>query len=132
MLDSVEKALVVGAVVLGGALGSYGIAAAASGSSSSSTAGTTQAVAPSQTSPGATSTSPWGGRRSDEMPLSGDAYDRVKAAALAKAGSDATIIRIETDADGHAAYEAHLVTAAGTPETVYVDRSYDVVGVEAR
>ena len=56
----------------------------------------------------------------------------MKAAALAKAGSDATIVRIETDADGNAAYEAHLTTSAGTAETVYVDKSFNVVSVEPR
>jgi hypothetical protein len=30
------------------------------------------------------------------------------------------IARVETDADGHAAYEAHMVEADGTPVTVYV------------
>jgi hypothetical protein len=39
--------------------------------------------------------------------------------------------RIETDADGHAAYEAHMLKADGTPATVYVDKSFDVVGVES-
>ena len=37
----------------------------------------------------------------------------MKAAAVAKEGSGATIVRIETDADGHAAYEAHMVKADG-------------------
>ena len=32
-----------------------------------------------------------------------------------------TIVRVETDADGVAAYEAHMTNAAGSPVTVYVD-----------
>ena len=56
----------------------------------------------------------------------------MKAAALAKIGSGATIVRIETDADGHAAYEAHMLKPDGTPVTVYVDESFAVVSVESR
>jgi hypothetical protein len=41
-------------------------------------------------------------------------------------------VRVETDADGHAAYEAHMTKADGSLVTVYVDKSYDVVSVEAR
>jgi hypothetical protein len=52
-------------------------------------------------------------------------------AAQAKLGSGATIVRVETDADGNATYEAHATKADGTPVTVSVDASYDVVSVEA-
>jgi hypothetical protein len=45
---------------------------------------------------------------------------------------NATIVCIETDADGHAAYEAHVVKADGAPATVYVDKQFGVVGVESR
>ena len=46
--------------------------------------------------------------------------------------SGAAIVRVETDADGHAAYEAHMTRADGTAVTVYVDASFDVVSVETR
>ena len=46
--------------------------------------------------------------------------------------ADATIVRVETDADGNAAYEAHMVKADGTPVTVYVDAQFEVVSVESR
>ena len=72
------------------------------------------------------------GQRSDETLLSGSTLESVKAVALAKVGSDATIVRLETDADGNAAYEAHMLKADGTPVTVYVDESFSVVGVESR
>lgn len=72
-----------------------------------------------------------GGQRSDETPLSGDALAKVKAAALAEV-PNATIVRVETDADGHAAYEAHVLEGDGTPATVYVDKQFDVVSVESR
>ena len=41
-----------------------------------------------------------------------------------------TIIRVETDADGNAAYEAHMVKADGTPATVYVNKQFQVVSVQ--
>jgi hypothetical protein len=40
-----------------------------------------------------------------------------------------TVVRVETDADGHAAYEAHMLEADGTPTTVYVDASFNFVGI---
>ena len=136
---TVPRSLIVGAVVVGVALGSYGIASAASGSGSSpSTAASTAApstAAPSQAPaapPGATAQNPWGQQRSDETLLTGDTASKVQALAVAKVGNGATIVRVETDADGHAAYEAHMVKADGTPVTVYVDKSFTVVGVETR
>jgi hypothetical protein len=48
----------------------------------------------------------------------------VRAAALAEV-SGGTIVRVETDADGHAAYEAHMTKSDGTPVTVYVDKQYN-------
>ena len=135
---AVPRGLVVAAVVVGVALGSYGIASAASGSGSTpSTTATTarSTAAPLQAPaapPGATAQNPWGAQRSDETLLTGDTEARVKAVAVAKVGSGATLVRVETDADGHAAYEAHMVKADGTPVTVYVDKSFTVVGVETR
>jgi len=120
-----SKVLATLAAAIGIAGGSYGIAAAASGngsSSSSSSAATTQAATPSQ---------PWGGQRSDETLLTGDAEAKVKAAALAEV-SGGTIVRVETDADGNAAYEAHMTKSDGTPVTVYVNKEYEVISVESR
>jgi hypothetical protein len=132
----------VAGIVLGLAAGSYGIASAASSSSSAASAAATTTtsglssspstaqVGPSpQTAPSASN--PWGGQRSDETLLTGDAKAEVQAAALAEVPSG-TIVRIETDADGHAAYEAHMTKQDGTPVTVYVDKQFDVVSVETR
>jgi hypothetical protein len=69
---------------------------------------------------------PWGHQRSDETPLAGDALARVKAIAEAKVAGG-TVIRVETDADGVAAYEAHMTRADGSPVTVYVDKDFDFV-----
>ena len=113
------------AVVLGVAGGSYGVASAASGSSSSTTTTTT-------TTPSAPSAQrPWGGQRSDERLLTGDAASKVTTAAKARV-SGGTVVRVETDADGNAAYEAHMTDANGSPVTVYFNKSFDVVSVERR
>jgi hypothetical protein len=120
------KAVAVGAVALGLAGGSYGIASAASGSGSGAAAATTTAA------PAAPSAdNPWGGRRSDETPLTGDTASKVKELALAELPG-ATVVRVETDADGHAAYEAHVVKSDGTPATVYMSKTFEVVSVETR
>ena len=113
-----SRLAVTAAIVAGVAVGSYGIASAASGSGSSS-------------SPSAASTAqqPWGHQRSDETPLTGDALAKVRALAQAKVPGG-TIIRVETDADGNAAYEAHMVKADGTPATVYVSKQFQVVSVQ--
>jgi hypothetical protein len=122
-----RRVLTAGAVVLGLVAGSYGVAAAASGNGSSSLDGTTTKPAPGAPDP----QNPWGAQRSDETPLTGDTLGKVKAAALAEVPS-ATIVRVETDADGHSAYEAHILKADRTPATVYVDKQFDVVSVESR
>ena len=90
----------------------------------STTAAAANAAAPS-------SQAPWGEQRSDETLLTGATESKVRAAAAARV-SGGTIVRVETDADGHAAYEAHMTRADGTPVTVYVNRSFDVVSVESR
>jgi hypothetical protein len=129
---SYRSVLVSLAVALGVAFGSYGVASAASGSSSSSTTtGSTAATSTPAAPPGASSANPWGNQRSDETVLTGDALAKVKAIALDKV-SGGTIVRVETDADGHAAYEAHMVKADGTPTTVYVDSNFNFVSVETR
>jgi len=78
---------------------------------------------------GATAGAPWGHQRSDETLLTGDALAKVTAIAKDKV-SGGTVIRVETDADGHAAYEAHMTKADGTPVTVYVDSSFQFVSME--
>ena len=118
------KVVVACALALGVGLGSYGIASAAGSGSSSSRSTPAAAAAP-------TGQSPWGGQRSDETLLTGTAESKVRAAALGKVPGG-TIVRVETDADGHAAYEAHMTRADGTPVTVYVDKSFNVVSVESR
>jgi hypothetical protein len=115
------RSLVVGTVALGLAAGSYGVASAASGTGGSGTGSSPTASATQQ---------PWGAQRSDETLLTGDTAAKVRELALAKV-SGGTVVRVETDADGHAAYEAHMTDANGNPVTVYVDKSFTVVSVES-
>jgi hypothetical protein len=122
MQNRLTRVVVLSAMVLGVGAGSYGIANAASGSSTTTT---TTTAAP----PGASASNPWGNQRSDETLLTGDALAKVKAIALAKVPGG-TVVRVETDADGHAAYEAHMTKADGSPVTVYVDSSFNFVSVE--
>jgi len=117
-----QRFAVAAAVILGVAAGSYGVATAASGSGSTTTTTTTPSAPSAQ--------QPWGGQRSDETPVTGDALTKVAAAAEAKV-SGGTVIRVETDADGNAKYEAHMTKADGTPVTVYVDEDFNVVSVES-
>ena len=121
-----KRFAMVGAVMLGLAAGSYG-ASAASGSGSTTTT-TPSTTAPSTAAP--TAQHPWGGQRSDETPLTGDTLAKVTEAAAQAKVSGGTIIRVETDADGNALYEAHMTKADGTPVTVYVDKDFNVVSVE--
>jgi hypothetical protein len=117
-----------GAVVLGLAAGSYGVAGAASGSGTGATAkpSTTTATSSAGSSRASSASNPWAPPRSDETLLTGDTAAKVRSAALAEVAG-ATIVRVETDADGHAVYEAHMTKQDGTPVTVYVDQQFDVV-----
>ncbi|HEX6700664.1 MAG TPA: PepSY domain-containing protein [Gaiellaceae bacterium] len=128
-MTNVSKIGVTAAAVVGVALGSYGIASAASGNgSNSSPSSAAAALSQAQGPPAGT---PWGHQRSDETPLTGDALAKVTAIAKEKVPGG-TIVRVETDADGHAAYEAHMTRSDGTPVTVYVDKSFNYVSTETR
>jgi hypothetical protein len=102
---SINKAAALLAMVVGVAAGSYGVASAASAQN------------------------PWDHQRSDETVLTGDALAKVTAIAKDKI-PDGTIVRVETDADGVATYEAHMTKADGSPVTVYVDGSFQFVSVQ--
>ena len=120
-----SRLVVTAAIVAGVAAGSYGVASAASGSGSSS-----GSAAPKSSAAAPSAQQPWGRQRSDETSLTGDALAKVRALALAKVPGG-TIIRVETDADGNAAYEAHMVRSDGSPVTVYVSKQLEVVSVQS-
>jgi hypothetical protein len=122
-----RRVLVTLALALGVGFGSYGLANAATGSSSTTTTAAAAPAAP----PGGTGAQPWGHQRSDETLLTGDALAKVKAIALDKVPGG-SIVRVETDADGNAAYEAHVVKADGTQATVYVDAGFNFVSIQTR
>jgi hypothetical protein len=126
---SLERLVVIGAIAFGVAAGSYGIASAASGSGSSTASGSASYAALLAAGAPAANTQSWGVQRSDETLLTDGTASKVKAAALAKVPGG-TIVRVETDADGNAAYEAHMVSSDGTPVTVYVNKQFEVVSVE--
>jgi hypothetical protein len=126
----IPRWVAIAAAVVGIAGGSYGIASAASGTTATTTTQTATTPA-AQPSAAPSQSQPWGGQRSDETPLTGDALAKVTAAAQAKV-SGGTVVRVETDADGNAAYEAHMTDSSGAPVTVYVDKGFDVVSVEKR
>jgi uncharacterized membrane protein YkoI len=63
-----------------------------------------------------------------ETPLTGDAADKAKAAALA-AVPGATVDRAETDADG-AANEVHMTKSDGSHVTVKLDANFKVTSVD--
>jgi hypothetical protein len=129
-----ERVVVIAALAFGVAAGTYGIANAASGSGSGSNNASALSddgwpVASGNQS-GPSAGQPWGRQRSDETPLTGDALSKVTATAKAKVPGG-TIVRVETDAEGNSAYEAHMVKADRTPVTVYVNKQFDVVSVES-
>jgi hypothetical protein len=128
MTDKVKNTLLVVLSLVALALGGSALAGAASGNGSGSSSGSSG----SGNMPAAPAQRPNGlpPQRSDEELLSGNAAAKVRAAALAKVPGG-TIERVETDADGHAAYEAHMRNASGAQVTVYVNASFEVVGVES-
>jgi hypothetical protein len=124
MTDRFKNMLLIVLSITALALGGSALAGAASGGGGSSSSNNNSSAQPMNRPP--TGLPP---QRSDETLLTGDAAAKVRAAALAKV-SGGTIERVETDADGHAAYEAHMVRSDGSRVTVYVNKSFDVVGVE--
>jgi hypothetical protein len=123
MTDRVKNVLLIVMSIAALALGGSAIAGAASGgegSNSSNNSSSARPQAPAGLPP----------QRSDETLLTGDTAAKVREAALARV-SGGTIDRVETDADGHAAYEAHMTRSDGSRVTVYVNKAFEVVGVQS-
>jgi uncharacterized membrane protein YkoI len=123
MTDRVKNVLLIVMSIAALALGGSAIAGAASGgegSNSSNNSSSARPQAPAGLPP----------QRSDETLLTGDTAAKVREAALARV-SGGTIDRVETDADGHAAYEAHMTRSDGSRVTVYVNKAFEVAGVQS-
>ena len=129
MTDKVKNTALVVSSLAALALGGSAIAGAASdddpASTSSSAAATTQRDDDNDARPGRAHR-----QRADEELLTGDTASKVRAAALARVPGG-TIERLETDGDGHAAYEAHMRNAEGERVTVYVNAQFEVVSVDS-
>jgi hypothetical protein len=63
------------------------------------------------------------------LDLSDEVAEQVRAAALAEM-EGATIEHVEAEADGRAAYGAHMRNTDGEPVTVYFDEQLEVVRVD--
>jgi uncharacterized membrane protein YkoI len=120
-MASLRSKLVTVAAVGAAAVGSAGIANAASSTTTSSSASATPTAAQQQS----------GGRHTvngkTEKALTGDVAAKVKAAALAKVAG--TVERVETNVDGSAPYEAHITKSDGTSVEVQVNSDYTVAAV---
>ena len=120
MTDKVKNLLLIVLSITALALGGSAIAGAASGGGGSKSSNNSTSSARPQAPAGLPP------QRPDETLLTGDTEAKVRAAALAKV-SGGTIDRVETDADGHAAYEAHMTRSDGSRVTVYVNKAFEVV-----
>ena len=133
--------------IAGGAIGLSGLASAASNDESTTattvvvddasiTSDTTDDTSSGDTTSGTDTTPDAGGEPAGphtanditEQELTGDTASSVEAAVLA-AYPDATVDRVETDAEGDA-YEAHITLADGSRATVKLDASFTVTATE--
>ena len=139
-MNPIRKAIVGSALLLTAAGGVAGLAFSGSASAATDTADSTATpvVADDSTTPVApTEAAPPSGEAGHAAPagphtangiteevLTGDSAASVEAAVTA-AYPDATIERLETDAEG-AAYEAHVTLADGSDATVKLDASFAI------
>jgi hypothetical protein len=124
MFNKVRLGVVALAALGAIAVGASAIAGAASNSGTTGTTG-------SQGSSGAATQRPDPANLSHgpgETLLTDGNATKVKQAALDKV-SGATVLRVETDAQG-SAYEAHLRKSDGSEVTVKVDKQFSVTAVE--
>ena len=128
-INKTTAGIMLAAVIGGGAIGAAAIPAMAddgSGTSSSSTTapdGYSAGYGAGYGTPGGQGGPHQANGKTEEV-LTGDTATKVEAAVKA-AQPDATIERMETDADG-ATYEAHITKADGTRATVLLDANFTV------
>lgn len=133
-INKTTAAIMLAAVIGGGAVGAAAVPAMAADSTGSATSSTATSGTSSAGGYGAAGSD--GGQRGPhqangktEEVLTGDTATKVEAAVKA-AQPGATIDRMETDADG-ATYEAHITKADGTRATVLLDANFKVTGTQA-
>jgi uncharacterized membrane protein YkoI len=128
-INKTTAGIMLAAVIGGGAIGAAAIPAMAddgTGTSSSSTTapdGNSAGYGSGYGTPGGQGGPHQANGKTEEV-LTGDTATKVEAAVKA-AQPDATIERMETDADG-ATYEAHITKADGTRATVLLDANFTV------
>jgi hypothetical protein len=132
------KWIASGAAAVGIAVGAAGLASAATGGdSNANTNPVAAATAPTVLPVGDSQTPPADANRPDpasmtngpgETLLTGTELSKVTAAAQA-AEPGATIVRAETDSNGHT-YEVHLQLADGSYKTLYFNASYAADGTD--
>ncbi|HSW79961.1 MAG TPA: hypothetical protein VLG47_04250 [Candidatus Saccharimonadales bacterium] len=111
-----------------GATAAFNNISSVDAATSSGTSTTTQSAATQQTPPDPTKGGHIGANGTKEELLTGDTAAKATAAAKA-AEPGATIIRVETDAEG-AKYEAHMKKSDGSMVTVKMDANFKVTSVE--
>jgi uncharacterized membrane protein YkoI len=129
MTDKVKNTALVVSSLAALALGGSAIAGAASDDNSASTSSSATETAQRDDDNDARPERSHR-QRAEKGLLTGDSASKVRAAALARVPGG-TIERLETDGDGHAAYEAHMTNADGDRVTVYVNAQFEVVSVES-
>ena len=129
-INKTTAAIMLAAVIGGGAVGAAVPAMAAdnTGSTSSSATSGTSAGGYGAAGTDGVQRGPHQANGKTEEVLTGDTATKVEAAVTA-AQPGATIDRMETDADG-ATYEAHITKADGTRATVLLDGNFTVTGTE--
>lgn len=121
-------ALMLAAVIGGGAIGASALPAMADDAAGTTSSSTTAATASGTAGSGGAARGPHQANGKTEEILTGDTAAKVEAAVKA-AQPGATIERMETDADG-ATYEAHIAKADGTSATVLLDDNFAVTGTQ--
>jgi hypothetical protein len=123
-INKTTAGIMLAAVISGGAIGAAALPAMADDASGSSTSATgANGYGTSGGGTGAPRGQHQANGKTEEI-LTGDTATKVEAAVKA-AQPDATIERMETDADG-ATYEAHITEADGTHATVLLDENFTV------
>ncbi len=141
-----RKMLASAALLVGMGAGGYGVAHAATSSSTSNTSSTSSASNSSNSSNASNAPAPPNGTRPATPPngsfnpndpnhgapgetlLTGDKATKATAAAKA-AVPGGTIIRVETDANQGATYEAHMKKSDGSEVTVLMDANFKVTSI---